>query len=252
MKTNSEQRSGQLNNIQVVLVRAENSMNIGQTARAMKNFGFLNLSLVKSAPHQTDSSYTLGWKAKDVLDRAKCFGSLSSALQGSELVIGFTGRSGRKRGESKSVYEILDRILEVSSSGKVALLFGNEKNGLSNEEINFCHEIAFIPASPRYSSLNLSHAVCMVAGLIYNSISGNRFKKKPERFYATHPEFEQLMKDFKTTLFVLKYHESPKKELSERTLENIRRFFVKSGLEKREYHLFRAFLAKILIKKEPK
>lgn len=241
-------------NLCVVLVRAENPANIGQTARAIRNFGFSNLALVRSAPHRVDEAYTLGWHAKDILDRAPAYESLEEALCGSALVVGLTHRSGRERGEPRSIVEVTGRVVEVMNEQKVSLVFGNEKNGLSNEELACCHELAFIPTGTEHSSLNLSHAVAVTLFSIFtrcltfaagNSRDRSLPHRKPERFYATPGEFGELIENFREVFDLLGYDESPKEDLLERTLENVERFFHKTGLEKREFHLFRAFLAKI-------
>jgi len=150
-----------MRNIQIVLVRAENPANIGQVARAMKNFGLSRLLLVDCVPHQVPEAYTLGWNAREILDRAAVFPSLGDALCDSVLSIGFTRRSGHSRGEPRPFLEILPQVMEAASNHNVALVFGNERNGLSNEEIRLCHLPAILPTSQEHASLNLSHAVAI-------------------------------------------------------------------------------------------
>jgi len=90
-----------MKNIQVVLVRAENPANIGQTARAMKNFGLSRLVLVRCAPHQVQEAYSLGWNAKEILDGAAVFTNVGAALSNSVLSVVFPRRSGHARGEPR-------------------------------------------------------------------------------------------------------------------------------------------------------
>ncbi len=233
--------------IRVVLARAENPANIGQVARAMKNFGFPHLILVDSASHQTEEAYTLGWKAKDILNKAQVCPALGKAVKHASLVVGFTRRSGRRRGQGRHLADITPQILEAAKSGAVYLVFGNEKNGLSNDELKHCHELVTIPTTRAYPALNLSHAVALALYSIFSGTKkGQKVNKKPDEFYATPAEFELLMRDFREVLTLLRYHESPKKNLLEGTLFNIRNFFKKNGVEKREFHLFRAFLSRVL------
>jgi TrmH family RNA methyltransferase len=235
-----------LNNVQIVLVRAENPANIGQAARAMKNFGLSELFLVNSVPHQVQEAYTLGWHAKEILDRARTFDSLPEALKESVYVVGLTRRSGQRRGEPRSLVEMVPQVLEAAQEQKVALVFGNEKNGLSNEELQSCHERATLPANPEYPSLNLSHAVAVAAFLLFNgSGEAEALFKKPERYYATYEELQDLITLFQEVLEGLDYKDAGEDDLLTRTLQNLRRLFQKSGLERREYHLFRAFLSRI-------
>ena len=233
-------------NIQIALVRAENPANMGQVARAMKNFGFSRLALVNCAPHRVQEAYTRGWNAKEIIDGAQVFSSLEEAIRDSVLTIGFTRRSGHARGEPRSFLEILPQILEAASHHTVSLLFGNEKNGLSNEEIQRCHLAAILPTSTEHGSLNLSHAVAIACFLLFNQTPESVLNlRKPERYYATQGELEDLMTDFKLVLEALDYQDTPYNDLLTRSLHHLRRLFKKAGVERREFHLFKAFLSRI-------
>ncbi len=235
-----------LRNIQIVLVRAENPANIGQAARAMKNFGLSRLALVHCTPHQVQEAYTLAWNAKEVVDGAQVFSSLEEAIKDSVLVVGMTRRSGHSRGEPRPFTEVLPQVMETASGHQVSLLFGNEKNGLLNEELRRCHLAAAFPTSAEHGSLNLSHAVAIASFLIFSRTPGADLNfKEPERFYATMEEMEGLMEDFKRVLTALDYHDEEFNDLLTRTLNNLRRLFKKAGLERREFHLFKAFLSRI-------
>ena len=235
-----------LNHISILLVRAENPANIGQVARAMNNFGLTNLRLVNSVPHRVQEAYTLGWNAKHVLEEALIFSSLQEAMEDTVLTLGFTRRSGHARGEPRPFLEVLRNLMETAADHKVALVFGNEKNGLSNDELRLCHLPVALPTYSEHGSLNLSHAVAIASFLIFNQIpeSGPALRK-PERFYATQAELEDLISDFKEVLESLDYQDLPLNDLLTRTLNNLRRLFKKAGIERREYHLFKAFLSRI-------
>ena len=235
-----------LKNIQITLVRTENPANIGQVARAMKNFRFTRLALVNSSPHQVQEAYTLGWNAKEIIDEAKVFFSLEEAIADSVLVVGFTRRSGHARGEPRSFLEIVPQILEAASDQKVSLLFGNEKNGLSNEELRRCHLAAILPTAAEHASLNLSHAVAIASFLIFNQTPESVLNlRKPERYYATQAELAILSSDFKEVLAALDYKDEEFNGLLTRTLKNFERLFKKAGLERREFHMFKAFLSRV-------
>ena len=280
-----------LENIQIVIARAENPANLGQVARAMKNFGLSRLALVDCVPHLVQEAFTLGWNAKEILDNAMVFNSavgagsprpiqkgaarlrgrhtsasaahvfecgkaakprsretapLQQAVKNSVLVVGFTRRSGHSRGEPRSFTQILPQILEAAADHQISLLFGNEKNGLSNEELHLCHLAAVLPTSQEHASLNLSHAVAIAAFLIFNQTSAAELNlRKPERFYATQAELDDLMDDYKQVLEVLDYEDTATDDLLTRTLKNLTRLFKKSGLERREFHLFKAFLSRV-------
>lgn len=235
-----------LNHFNIVLVRAENPINIGQATRAMKNFGLSKLALVNCAPHRVEAAYTPGWKAKKILDNAKCHSSLSAAVKKSVFSVGFTTRSGKRRGEAHSIVRLVPKIVEFGLKHQVQLVFGNEKNGLSNEELNLCHEIATIPTAREYRSLNLSHAVAVVSFLIHTHLNGIEVTGgKPERYFASPKDFDILMGKFQELMTILGYKEGSAQGKDSSAFGHIKRYFKKTGLDKRELHLFQALLSRI-------
>ena len=241
-----------LKHFKIVLVRAENPVNIGQVARAMKNFGLSELTLVSCAPHRVPEAYTPGWKARHILTRARKIRSLDQALQGSALTVGFTARKGKRRGEPQPIMELIPQILETARNQKVALVFGNEKNGLSNEELKKCHLVATIPTADDYSSLNLSHAIAIAAFSIFSQTAkARKVFKKPKRFSTTPQEFDALIQDFYDILKWLGYKSTAENDLLDRVTDGLRHYFQKSGLDRRELHLFKAFLARVKQKLKP-
>ena len=160
--------------------------------------------------------------------------------------MGFTRRSGHARGEPRSFLDVAPQILEAAKDHTVSLLFGNEKNGLANEEIRECHLAAILPTAPGHASLNLSHAVAIACFLLFNQMPESVLNlRKPERYYATQGEIEDLMRDLQEVLEALDYSDTPMNDLLTRTLHNFRRLFKKAGMERREFHMFKAFLSRI-------
>lgn len=231
-----------LKNIHIVLVRPENPINIGQSARAMKNFGVSKLILVKAAKHKTPEAYTVGWKAKSLLDSAVRAASLKTVLKFSSFSVGFTTRTGRHRGQTRRFDSLLPHILEIAANHPVHFVFGNEKNGLSNEEMALCHIMATIPADKIYPSMNLSHAVVAVLSRLYACLpdSGTMFQKPPS-FYPKAGEMESFLRDLHKTLSDTGY----KKTETDRIHKSLVQFFKKSSLDKKELHLFRSFFARL-------
>ena len=232
-------------NLQVILVRPENPINIGQSARAMKNFGVGKLVLVKSAPHRVPEAYTPGWKARKILNQAKRVTSLKLALKG-VLAVGFTARAGKRRGEPRSFAKLVPEIVEAIAHQKVALVFGNEKNGLSNDELKECHWIATIPAEREYTSLNLSHAVAIVLATIYMQIpKAHSLFRKPERFQSKPEEYAVLMKDLSRILRKLNYRNTSQMPMLDKVTAGFDHYFRKAGLDRRELHLFQSLVSRI-------
>jgi len=235
-----------LKNLQVILIRAENPINIGQSARAMKNFGVNKLVLVSCTPHRVPEAYTPGWKARKILNQARRVTSLNSALKGQVLAIGFTARAGKRRGEPRSFARLVPEIVKALPHQKVALVFGNEKNGLSNEELKQCHWMATIPAEREYTSLNLSHAVAIVLSAVYMQIpQAHSLFRKPARFHSKPEEYAVLMRDLGLILRRLNYRNTLQMPVLNKVAMGFDHYFKKAGMDRRELHLFQSLVSRI-------
>lgn len=150
--------------ISFILVKPKVAENIGASARAIKTMGFSKLFMVAPFDYDTERAYRLAHGSQEVLDDARIFKTLPPALKEHDLVVGTTAR---KR-ISKSEYISLDRLKPFLSERKneykrVAIVFGTEESGLSNEEIALCDIVSTIPMAAPYPSLNLSQAVMIYA-----------------------------------------------------------------------------------------
>lgn len=148
-----------LSNIRIVLVRPRGAANVGAVARAMKNMGVRELVLVRPALVRAFWSKALAVHADDVLERVQRFDSLDEAVADCGLVVGTTCRGGLYRAAAEPPRDAAPRMLEVAAANRVALLFGPEDHGLSNEDLKRCQQLIAIPADPGYPSLNLAQAV---------------------------------------------------------------------------------------------
>ncbi|MBW0146006.1 tRNA (cytosine(32)/uridine(32)-2'-O)-methyltransferase TrmJ [Marinobacter arenosus] len=145
--------------IRIVLVETSHSGNIGAVARAMKNMGLGNLWLVNPNSFPDEASYARSSGASDVLDRANVVSSLDEALADCVLVMGTSARGRKVPWPVIAPPEAAVAASENAANGPVALVFGRENHGLSNEELQRCHYHIHIPSNPDYSSLNLAMAV---------------------------------------------------------------------------------------------
>jgi len=148
-----------IDNVRVVLVETTHPGNIGAAARAMKTMGYNNLYLVKPKIYPNAEATARAAGADDILSRAVVCDSLEEALQGCVTVVASTARP---RTISHSVFtprEYAAKLTEMVKLGPVALVFGRESSGLSNEELEYCNVILQIPTNPDFSSLNLASAV---------------------------------------------------------------------------------------------
>lgn len=231
--------------IAVVLCRPSHPGNVGAAARAMKTMGLRRLILVapRSFPDPEADARATG--AVDLLREARVFASLSEALAGTVHAVALTARARDLGPAPQGVRDAASRILAIAEEGEVALVFGNETNGLSNAEALCCQESVTIPANPEFSSLNLGAAVQILtyelrmaawAGRPPESREATPFVSPPatlaeiEGFYA---HLERVMTD---TGFYKPEHPG-------RLLPKLRRLFGRAGLEKDEINILRGILA---------
>jgi len=152
-----------LSNIRIVLVETTHPGNIGAAARAMKTMGLRRLELVRPAqfPHADASARASG--ADDLLAAARVCGSLEEALAGCRFVVGTTARGRRLAWPQLDPRTCAARLASESERHPAALVFGRERTGLTNRELEHCHAVVHIPTDPGYSSLNLAAAVQVLA-----------------------------------------------------------------------------------------
>lgn len=150
-------------NIRIVLVETSHPGNIGAAARAMKTMCLDRLVLVNPAefPHPDASARASG--ATDVLERAEVVGSLDEALAGCVMIAGTSARSRGLGPTALPPRECVAQLMAAPAGDDVALLFGRERIGLTNEELDRCHFLIHIPANPDYGSLNIAAAVQVLA-----------------------------------------------------------------------------------------
>ena len=189
-KTKAASRGAELSRLRVVLVNARNPLNIGAAARAMSNFGFEKLRLVNPfTPSFREARSAVG--ASEILANAERYKTVAEAVEDCALVVGTTAVRNRdlqhavRRPETGS--RMIRRRLEA---GNVALLFGSEKFGLSNDDLSHCHWLIRIPTRDKNISMNLGQAVAVC---LYELIRDSRFERagKPPEL-ATAGELERI------------------------------------------------------------
>lgn len=153
----------------IVLVRPEDGRNVGAACRAAKNMGIENLALVNPGPIDWHEAKIIAVHAVDVLNQVKIYSNVEEAVANCSLAAAITRREGKKRKYRVWTAAHLGRRLAKHHYGRVAIVFGNEKNGLSDVEIAACQVSVQIPSSPRFASLNLSHAVQIIAYEAYQN-----------------------------------------------------------------------------------
>ena len=157
--------------IRIVLVRPKEDRNIGSVCRAMKTMGFGTLYIVGHETIDRSETAITAVHAVDVLENAVHCETLEEAVRDSVLVAGISRRRGKWRKYFALTPEQLAERVNSIREGACALVFGNEASGLNAEELAKCHMVVRIPSSPRFPSLNLSHAVQIITYQIYRRLS---------------------------------------------------------------------------------
>ncbi|MGO9455074.1 MAG: RNA methyltransferase [Candidatus Binataceae bacterium] len=147
-----------------VLSHPMQSGNIGSAARALKNMGFANLRIVAPAASTRDRAATaMAVHADDVLAAATVYDDLASALADCAITVGTTCRPGPYRSGAISMREAGRDLVALAATNRIAIVFGSEDHGLTNDELKLCYRLVTIPTAPEYPSLNLAQAVMVVA-----------------------------------------------------------------------------------------
>lgn len=148
-----------LDNIRIVLCNTSHPGNIGSAARAMMTMNIFDLVLVNPErfPHAQARAQASG--AMAVLDNIRVVGTLEEAVADCGWVVATSARPRHLGDEPYTPWGFADRAVSIASTNRVALVFGTERTGLTNEELERCHAVSMVPVNPKYSSLNLSQAV---------------------------------------------------------------------------------------------
>jgi tRNA/rRNA methyltransferase len=228
--------------MRVVLVRTSHPGNIGATARAMLTMGIDRLVLVAPRRFPDPAADARASGATAVLARAMVVESLDAALAGAVLTIGLSARPREFAGQVLPVRAAAERAVAAAPLGDVALVFGTEMSGLSNEDLARCAVVATIPANPGYASLNLAAAV-QVAAYELRVAAGRGVVWAAPRFApASHDEIERLHAHAVRTLAAMRFLDPA---MPKRLMPRLRRLFARAGLEREEVNILRGILARI-------
>jgi tRNA (cytidine32/uridine32-2'-O)-methyltransferase len=225
--------------IRFVLVRTSHPGNIGAAARAIRTMGFKRLSLVapQRFPHAEAVAMAAG--AADELDNAVVTSTLVEAVADCTLVLGCTARKRVVQLEELSPREAASRALAASMQGPVAIVFGNERTGLENDELMSCHAAVHIPSVEDFSSLNLAQAVQLLAYELRLAVLAQAPASTPDddrEPLATIAELEYFFGHLAQMLDDIDFH---KGRSPVTIMKRLRRLFLRSGLEQREVRILR-------------
>lgn len=231
-----------LDNIRIVLVNTSHTGNIGSAARAMKTMGLSQLVLVDPVDKPDGKSSALAAGAGDVLANAKIVDSLEEAVADCGLVIGTSARSRTLSWPMLEPRGCGEKLVAEVANYQVALVFGRENNGLSNEELQQCHFHVCIPANPEYSSLNLAAAVQTLCYEIRMAYLNETRQPETQSDYPLSEELERFYSHLEQTLsktnFIIPKHPGM-------VMNKLRRLFNRARPETQELNILRGILASV-------
>ena len=231
--------------IVVVLHETQELVNIAHVVRAMKNFGVADLRLVSPLEYDPYRIEGIAHRSGDVLERARCFEALEPALADCIHVAGFSARERTAKRHAQRPREAAAEALARSAEGTVALLFGREDRGLSNEALDRCHRVVAIPSDPAYASLNLGHAVAVALYELALARGDEARPFKPPRRRsppATADDLERRFVEAERALTAIGFFKS---HVAEQVMRTVRDVAHRTPLDEREAKLLRAMAIEV-------
>jgi len=226
--------------VRVVLVRPAGAANVGAAARAMKNMGLGELVLVRPRLAETQLSHALAVHARDVLAAARQCDSLAEAVGDCGLVLGTTAHGGPYRGRAGTPRELAPEIVAQARHRPVALVFGPEDHGLSNDDLGLCQKVITIPTSSDYASLNLAQAVMVCAYEVFLAAQEGAPEAALELAPAERVAF--LLERLEAALLEVGFLSADNRG---HIMHSLRAILGRAGLDEREVRILLALAGKI-------
>lgn len=233
-----------LDQVRIVLVNTKAAGNIGGAARAMKNMGLSDLWLVEPRDYPAEEATWRAGNATDTLDGATLVETLEQAVADCGLVIGTSARGRSIPWPMQTPRETAEQVALEAPRHKVAIVFGREDRGLTNEELQICNLHLHIPANEEYSALNLATAVQVVCYELRMSWLTQRDGQAPhyddwDQPPANNQELEHYYRHLQETLEKLDFisHDNPRQ-----TMTRLRRLYNRARLDQMELNILRGIL----------
>jgi len=243
MSYSNEQIQRLLDNIGIVLMAPKYPENIGAAARCAMNMGISRLIVVRDeSPDHEKMLKMATHKAAHLIENLKHCKDLKKALEPFSFVVGTTARQGRKRKIDNSPRIMLDSVLPLLENNRVALLFGPEHRGLTNDDLKYCQATVTIPTAD-FSSLNLAQAVAILCYELYWGIAYSDKARHAAPKLATTFELEGMYEHVEKLLNRIGFLRT---DDSSYWIRNIRKFFGRVGLQAKEARIIRGFCRQFL------
>jgi tRNA/rRNA methyltransferase len=232
-------RKVNLDSISIILVRPRYPENIGSVARAMKNMGFNRLILVDGCSPLHGNAYKLASGAEDILERAEEFITLREAISEMGCVVGMTCRCGKERSPLLTPKDLVEELIPISEKNSIGLVFGSEKEGLTNEELSVCNLYVRIPSTDSFPSLNLAQAVIVLCYELFQSSTTIQKETGP---LASSDHLERMFEHMERTLVGIGFLDASHPK---RIMWVLRRLFGRSQMEEREVRILQGIWSKV-------
>ncbi|TPD54311.1 MAG: RNA methyltransferase [Thalassolituus maritimus] len=239
-----------LNRICVVMVNTTHSGNIGAAARAMKNMGLSRLLLVDPIASIDEEAIQRSSRAEDILHNAEIHPTLESAIAGCGLVVGTSARSRSVPWPLMTPRQCGDRAAQAAAAGNdIALVFGRESRGLTNEELHLCNAHVHIPTDENFSSLNVAQAIQVMAYEMRLALTDVENAESEQRWgvdwdypMATHDQLNGMLQHMEQTLVEIGFLDpnTPKQLMT-----RVRRLFQRAAPDRMEINILRGMLAAV-------
>ena len=232
--------------VKIILIETTNSGNIGSALRAMKTMNFSRLCLVRPKDFPSDEVETMAANAKDLIGQIEVVDNLDEALEGMNFIVGTSSRMRKVPWPNETLENASPRVIsEVKNKTNVAILFGREDRGLTNDELQRCNLHLYIPANKDYPVLNLSMAVQVVCyqlyidGLLHQDYAQSEYWDVP---LAEANHVNRLITHFIEVAEELEvFNKGNPRQIGAR----IKRMFTRIGLDEMEVNFMRGFLSAV-------
>ena len=242
-----------LANVAIVLVEPKYPENIGAAARSAMNMGISRLVVVRNEDPDRETMLRMAThNAAHLIDNMQIFRTLKPALEPFSLVVGTTARQGRQRRPPNTPRAMVENLLPLLAENQVAILFGPEHRGLTNDDLKFCKITSNIPTAD-FTSLNLAQAVAIHCYELYHGLLFSETSVPFTPKQATIPELEGMYNHVEELLREIEFlREEQDKGESDYWMNSIRKFFGRQSLQSKEVRMIRGFCKQFLRFEESK
>jgi TrmH family RNA methyltransferase len=230
-------------NIRIVLVEPSHPGNIGAVARAMKNMALEDLVLVRPKLFPDEEATARASGADDILERARVVGSVAEALAGCGFVAATTSRDRDQNFRIADVRDAAERIVNEARRTPAAVLFGAERTGLTNDDLEAAHVLIRIPANEAYLSLNLAMAVQLVAYELFRARGAKVVPLSTDVPLATPEDMDRLYIHLAQVMEEVDFRD--RTQSGTNLMARIRRFLQRAELDQNEVNILRGLLTAV-------